>query len=473
MKNKKFLIGVLAVLLIVALSAGVTMAKKPKVEENLGGFKDGIRINTETVKKGELQTEISSSGKLEAKDTHVIYAEASNKIIGIHKKIGDAVKKGEVILTLDTDTQQKTQKQLETLALQLKASEESLGQLVTGGTQSEILAAQSAVVQTQKNEQDARDLVDTQKTNLENVQRDFKNQKKDYEVATQLFSEGLISQKEMDDEKTKWTSATQKLESTQTAIASAQKSIEAIAIQKEAAEYNLGLLLNQIQDPNKKQKITAKQAEIKNLQTQIFNSKNDLKKSGTQVMAPIDGIITQVPTEEGMPIASGAALVKILDPSKLIIKCAIAPYYAADLKVDLSVKIKYTGSTTIELEGKVTKVLPVNADSTNIPIEIEVLNPNNAVGSGFVVDIKIITNMKENVFMVPVSATIKDTDDTTYVFVIKEDGTLEKRKVTPGVNNGTNVEVDDVTDGEVLAANPAGFLKEGMKVSYSLPSVTK
>lgn len=478
MKGKKLGL-VLLVLIIIGALAGVVIANKPKTEANLGGFKEGPRVKVETVKKGGLKTLISTSGKLEVKDTHTIYAETNNKISGIYKKTGDVVKKGDLILTLDTDTQQKTQKQLETQQLQLKAAQEALDQLVSGGSEKEILSARTSVVQSQKSGQDAKDLLDTQKTNLENYQRDLNTQKKNYDVAEQLFSEGLISQKEMDEEKNKLTDLEQKVDSTKSAIASSQKNIEAAALQEQTAEYNLGVLLNQISDPAKKQSITAKQAEIKNLQTLIFNTKNDLEKTGSQIKSPIDGIITDVPTKEGMPVPSGSGLVSIVDPSKLIIKCAISPYYAADLKTDLNVKIRYTGSEMIELDGKVTKVSPVAGidggavSSTNIPVEIEVTNPGNVVRPGFVVSIDIITHDKTDVCVAPLSAVMKNGDGTAFVYVVKEDGSLEKRKVAKGIDNGVEAEISEVADGEMVVVNPAGFLKEGIKVCYSLPEGKK
>jgi HlyD family secretion protein len=478
MKSKKFWIIFLVIIAVAAL-VGITFAKKAKVQDKVSGYADGVRIKTETVKKGDLQIKLSTNGKVEAKDTHIIYAEANNKIITIHKKVGDTVKKGEVILSLDTDAQQKIAKQLETLELQLAASQEALDRLIDGGSKREILNAQAAIVQTQKTEQDAKDQLETEKTNLENLERDLNNQKKDYEVATELFGEGLISQKEIDDEKIKLTALEQKTEHTQATIASLQKSIEAAGLQKKTAEYNLGVLLNQIQDSEKKQNITARQAEIKNIQTQIFNVKNDLEKSGAQVIAPIDGVITQVPTEEGQPVVQGGALVSIIDSTSLIVKAAVAPYYAADLKVDLEAKIRYTGSETIELKGKVTKVAPEAANIDNsvinatIPIEIEIENAGNVMRPGFIVGVEVITHMKQEVCIIPLSAVMQDNIESAYVYVIKEDGTLEKRNITLGLNNGTEVEVEQVKEGELLAAHPEGFLKEGMRVAYSLPSDAK
>ncbi len=475
MKNKKVWIGILIAFLIV-IFIGIALSKKPKTEDTIGGLKSGPRVKVEVVKKDDIQTKISSSGKLEAKNSEAIYSETSNKIIEIHKKMGDTVKKGDIILTLDGDNAERNQKQLESLEFQLKTAQDALNQLIAGGSQQEILNAQSAVVQAQKAEQDAKDLLATQKTNLENLNRDLKNQKVDYEVQIQLFSEGLISQKEIDDAKAALTNLEQKVESTKTAIKSAEKSIEAAALQKRTAEYSLGVLLNQIQDPNKKQSISLKQTEIKNLQNQIFNTQNDLEKASSQVLAPIDGVIVEVPSEKGMLVNPGTLLVSIVDPSKLIINCDVSPYYAADLKTGLDARIKYTGSTTVEVDGKVTRVSPVaivkqtsadkSGSSAAIPIEIEVPSPGSIIKPGFSVDIKVITETRNDVCIIPILATIEEDDDSTYVYIIKEDGSLEKRIVTQGLNNGLYVQVDNLKEGEIVVANPTEFLKEGMKVSY-------
>jgi len=475
MKNKKLWIGIVVALVIVAC-IGVAISKKPKTEDKIGGFKSGPRVQIEMVKKDDIQTKISASGKLEAKDTQTIYSETANKIITIHKKTGDIVKKGDILLTLDKDTQERTQKQLEALDVQLSAAQDGLNQILTGGSKQEILGAQSSIVKTEISVQNAKDELATQKTNLENLQRDLKSEKATYDVQAQLFSEGLISQKEMDDEKTKLTDLKQKVESTGIAIASAQKSIEAAGIQKETEQYSLGILLNQIQDPTKKQSISAKQSEIKNIQTQIFNTKQDLENSGAIITASIDGVIIKIPTQTGMPITPGQELITIVDPSKLIINCDISPYYAADLKIGLDTKIKYTGSKTIEVDGKVTKVSPVailqetvndkGTSTANIPVEIQVTNPGAIIKPGFSVDVKVITETRKGVNVIPLLATIEDDDNSTYVYVVKVDGTLEKRVVTQGLNNGLYIEVNNLKENEIVVSNPTEFLKEGTKVSY-------
>ncbi|PHV71547.1 hypothetical protein CS063_02970 [Sporanaerobium hydrogeniformans] len=474
MKNKKLLIGVMVVILIGAFVV-VAVAKKPKTEETIGGLKSGPRVTVERVKKDNIQTKISSSGKLEAENTCTIYAETPNTVVEVHKKAGDLVKKGDVILTLDTAAQVKTSKQIEALELKLKAAQDELNKLLGAGSKEEILSAQSAILNAEVDEQNTKDALDSKKTELENLRRDLKTSQLEYDVQKQSFEAGLASQKELDDAKNKLVRLEQDIESTEVAIAAHTKKLETIALNKEKAEYNLDVLLNKIDDSNKRQKISNQQATIKELQTQIFNSQTDLGKIDTQIVAPIDGVITQTIEDEGAPIVQGTVIVTIVDPSKLIVNCPISPYYAADLKVGLDATIKYTGSKIIEVQGKVSKVSPIAltqtaADkqaTTTIPVEVQVLNPGEVIKPGFTVDVKIITETRENVCLVPLLATIEDDDqDKTYVYVVAEDGTLEKREVEQGLSNGLNIEVSNVKEGEMIVASPSDYLSEGMQVSY-------
>ncbi len=474
MKNKKLLIGV-AVVILIGVFISIAIVKKPKTEETIGGLKSGPRVAVERVKKDNIQTRISSSGKLEAENTQTIYAETSNKVVKVHKKAGDIVKKGDVILTLDTAAQVKTGKELESLELKLKAAQDQLDKLLGGGSKEDVLNAQSAILQADINEQDTRNLLDTKRTELENLKRDLKTQQTEYEVQRQSFEAGLASQRQLDEAQNKLTKLQQDIESTQVAIAANTKKLETIALDKEKAQHRLGVLLNQIDDSDKRQQISNQQATIKDLQTQIFNNKTDFDKIDTEIVAPIDGVITKTLEDEGAPIAAGTAIVTIVDPSKLIINCPISPYYAADLKVGLEAVVKYTGSKTIEVEGKVSKVSPValtetavdKSTTTSIPVEVQVLNPGEVIKPGFTVDVKIITETRENVCLVPLLATIEDDEaEKTYIYVVAEDGTLEKREVEQGLSNGLYIEVSNVKEGEMIVASPSDFLNEGMQVSY-------
>lgn len=472
MKNKKIYI-IFAVCLLMLVFVGIAVSKKPQTEDTVGGYKSGPRVKVEKVTKKDIKTKISSSGKLEAAETKTIYLDAANKVVTIHKEVGDIVQKGDLILTLDTETEIKVEKEIEGLELQLKAAKEGLDQLVNGGSKQQVLEAETALAKIENTIVEAKANLEQQKVKIENFEKDLGVQKKELSVQEELLAEGLTSEKAKEDVETTIIKLEQSIHQTKKDIEAIENTIEVTTLQKESAQYNLDILLNKVVDSTKKQSISAQESRIKDIETLIFNSTNTLNKTSTEIVAPISGVITVGPSEEGVSISPGTPLITIVDPSKLLITCDISPYYAADLKTGLTAEIKYTGSKTIEVAGEVTKVSPIatskqsaSGEVAAIPVEVEVKEPGDVIRPGFSVDVKIITETRENVCVIPILATVEDDDESTYVYVVKEDGSLEKRTVVQGLSDGLYTEVEGLEEGELIVSSPTDYLKDVTKVSY-------
>ena len=469
-KKKLAIFGGIAIIMIAFVM--VAAQNKPAVEETIGGYKEGKRVQVEYVKQDSIETKISSSGKLEAIDTKTIYLDASNKIVQLHKEIGDIVKKGELIITLDQEAQISNEKQLDVLETKLAAAKDGLNELLGNSSKGDVLAAQSTIEQYKNTKTQTQKSIDDAKISIENLEKELSDLEEELQVNEALLAEGLMSQKEVDALKDKMTEKKQKIDQSNATITLNEQSLKTIDLQIETAQYKLDVLLNKVEDSSKKQAITAKQSEIKEIERQIYESKTSLSKTSTQVVAPIDGVITVLPKEEGMSIAAGTAILTIVDPSSLKVTCNISPYYAADLKTGLTAEVKYTGSKTVEVLGEVTKVSAVaevektaNGETTSIPVEVEISEPGEIIRPGFSVNIKLITDIRNNVCLVPILAVLEE-EDLSYVYIVGEDGTLEKREIEQGLSNGLYVEANNVEPGELIVSSLEDFLEDGMKVSY-------
>lgn len=472
MKGKKILI-IVAVIAIIGVLIVAAMKNKPKADDTIGGDKTGRRVQIEKVKTDNIQTKISSSGKLEAIDTQTIYLDANNKIITVSKKVGDAVKKGETIIVLDQETQLSTQKNLEVLQAQLAAANESLNDLLGASSKGDILKAEQNIATLQDSKKKAQNEIENAKTEITNLKTDLSEAEKQLKLDEELLKEGLISQNTVDNEKDKIATMKQKINQSNNTISINTESLKTIDLQITSAQYDLDVLLNKEESTSKKEAITAKKTEIKQFEKQIYDAQTSLNKVTTKVVAPISGVITKLDVEEGMSVSAGTALFTIVDPSKLKVKCNISPYYAADLKVGLDATVKYTGSKTIEVPGVVSKVAAVatvettsKGETTSLPVDVEIAEPGDVLKPGFAVDVKVITNTRENVCVVPLLAVLEAEENEFYVYVVKEDGSLEKRDVTQGLSNGLNIEVEGVNEGEMVVSNPSDDLTEDTKVSY-------
>ncbi len=472
MKGKKILI-IVAVIAVVGALIVAAINNKPKEDDTIGGDKTGRRVQIEKVKTDSIQTKISSSGKLEAIDSQTVYLDANNKIIAVAKKAGDIVKKGDVIIVLDQETQLSTQKNLEVLNAQLAAANEALNDLMGASSKGDILKAQQSIAALQDSKKKAQNEIENAKTEINNLKTDLNEAEKQLKLDEELLSEGLISQNTVDNEKDKIATMKQKINQSNNTIALNTESLKTVDLQITSAQYELDVLLNKEESTSKKELITAKKTEIKQFEKQIYDAQTSLNKATTKVVAPISGVITKLDVEEGMSVAAGTALFTIVDPSKLKVKCNISPYYAADLKTGLDATVKYTGSKTIEVPGTVSKVSAVatvetttKGETTSLPIDVEIAKPGEVLKPGFSVDVKVITNTRENVCVVPLLAVLEEDENEFYVYVVKEDGSLEKRTVTQGLSNGLYIEVEGVNEGEMVVSNPSDDLTEDIKVSY-------
>lgn len=471
MKRKKLIIfGGIAVIMIASVI--VAVKNKPETVETIGGYKDGKRVQVEYVKEDNIETKISSSGKLEAINTKTVYLDATNKVIKLHKEVGDTVEQEELVITLDEEIEVQTQNQIEVLEKQLAAEKEALSQLLGKGSQSEILSAEASLAGLRDTRKSTEQSIVDIENNIETLRRDLAQKEKDLATTKELFDSGLAAQKEVDALQNAINDIKQNIEKTESSKALSEQSLTTIDAQIKTAQYNLDLLQNKVTDTTKKASIAAKESSIKSIENQIADSKTNLVKASTEIVAPISGVITYLPNEEGVTIASGSPLLTIVDPSSLKVECAISPYYAADLKVGLDAEIKYTGSTTVEVMGKVTKVSAVaevektaSGETTSIPVEIQVSEPGEVIRPGFSVNVKLIADSRENVCVVPILA-IEEDDDVSYVYIVGQDGTLEKREIEQGLSNGLYVEASNVKAGELIVSSLEDFIQEGMKVSY-------
>ena len=469
-KKKWVIVGGVAILMMTCIIVAIN--RKPKAEETIGGYTEGKRVQVEYVKQEDIEAKISASGKLEAVHTKTLYLEMNNRIVKLHKEVGERVEKGEVIISLDQEAKLSNEKQLEVLETKLEVAQKGLEELLKKGSKGEILSAQSNIeqlknskAQTEKNKNDAQ-------VSIKNLEKQLSDTQEELQVDEALLEEGLISQKEVDALKDTITQLTQKIDETKAAIELSEQSIKTIDLQIETAQYNLDILLNKVEDTNKEQAIAAKESEIKEIERQIYESKQSLSKTEAQVVAPITGVITELPVEEGMSVGVGTALLTIVDPSSLKVTCRIAPYYAADLKVGLEAEVKYTGSKIVEVMGEITKVSAVaevektaSGETASIPVEVQINEPGEIIKPGFSVNVKLITDTRENVCVVPILAVL-DEEDISYVNIVGEDGTLEKREIEQGLSNGLYVEASNVKPGELVVSALEDFLKEGMRVSY-------
>ena len=184
----------------------------------------------------------------------------------------------------------------------------------------------------------------------------------------------------------------------------------------------------------------------------------------SEIRSPINGVITDRPLYPGEMAAAGTPLLTVMDISSVIAKAHIPQSDAAALKVGDK------GSMTVPgieepIEGKVTVVSPaLDPNSTTVEVWLEAKNPKLVLKPGTSVQLSLTAQTVKDALVVPASSVITTPDGTTAVMLAGSDGRAHQKAVKLGIRNGDDVQIlDGVTANDKVVATGA----------YGLPDKTK
>ena len=211
--------------------------------------------------------------------------------------------------------------------------------------------------------------------------------------------------------------------------------------------------------------------------------------SKTTMTAPMAGIVTALPVEEGEVAVIGT----MNNPGTILLTIADMSVVEAVMEVDETdipaVKIGQAATVTIDaypnktFKGIVTEVgsSPITrqgggtaAEAINFEVKIQIENPPAGVRPGFSASADIITGTRTKALAIPIQAlvvrekpNVKPPTDEEGVYVHNA-GTVKFVPVTTGLTGDTNVEITKgLTDNQQIVTGPFRALrdiKDGSKV---------
>jgi len=269
-------------------------------------------------------------------------------------------------------------------------------------------------------------------------------QEKVYQSRQQLFQQGALPRKELDQSTVDITQARNQY-----------------AITKRHLEA-----LNAI---GKEQELKAASGQLASAKGKYLGAEAQLSYS--EIRTPIDGFITDRPLYPGEMAAAGTPLITVMDTSSVIAKAHIPQADAAQLKVGDKGTMTVPGIDQ-PIEGKVTVVSPaLDPNSTTVEVWLEAKNPKNQLKPGTSVQLSLTAKTINDALVVPAAALITAQDGSSAVLLAGADGRAHQKPVKIGIRDGDQVQIlEGVTANDHVVASGAYGLPDNTKIKAEAPS---
>ena len=218
---------------------------------------------------------------------------------------------------------------------------------------------------------------------------------------------------------------------------------------------------NALQAVGKDQALKSASGQLESARGKYMGSQAQLGYS--DIRSPISGFVTERALYAGEMAAAGAPLLVVMDTSSVIAKGHIPQPDAAVLKAGNPAELTAAGVDD-KIPARITVVSPAtDPNSTTIEIWAKAANPGNHLRPGTTAQLSVTAQKLDNVLVIPASAILNQPEGGAAVIVVGADNRAHLQTVQVGIQNGDQVEI---TSG----------LKAGQQVvtsgNYGLPDKT-
>lgn len=190
----------------------------------------------------------------------------------------------------------------------------------------------------------------------------------------------------------------------------------------------------------------------------------------SEIRSPINGVVTDRPLYPGEMASSSTPLLTVMDISQVVARAHIPLQSAALLKVGDPATATIPGSD-LSFSGKVSLVSPaLDPNSTTVEIWVQIKNPGERLKAGSSVQLSMVARSVPDALTIPAVALLTSQSGATTVMVAGSDGHAHERAVKAGIREGERIQiVDGLEPGERVVAAGAYGLPDNSKITAQNP----
>ncbi|MDR1867198.1 MAG: efflux RND transporter periplasmic adaptor subunit [Treponema sp.] len=202
---------------------------------------------------------------------------------------------------------------------------------------------------------------------------------------------------------------------------------------------------------------------------QVDPSRPGMQYIVSTVRAPIDGTIITLPAQIGMTVSPQLSIARIAGGNGLELSVYVAERFISKISVGLPCTVHLDAYPSEIFRGIVTEVSPtVDPASRTMDVRINVDNPESRLKSGMFAKVNIITEQKENIVKIPVTALVSRFGED-YIFTVEAEGNYfvaRKRVIQPGILIDGVLEVQNgLQAGEEIIIRGQSLLSDGSRIN--------
>ena len=438
--KKKLLLGGL---LLVAVSGGVGYG----VYVSNSGI---VTVQKGTVVRQNLEQTVSANGEVKPKKFVNISANTMGRIVQMPVKEGDTVRQGDLLIRLESI---QTQADVQAAEAMLEGAETELDSMAA-----QIRSAEAAV--------------NSARADIRRSEAELNRVKQDLDRADQMAKSGLLAPQEHQRVKAEYDIAAAQLNSAHARLAQTEAQAAQVLKQREGTAS----------------RITQQRAGLTRARDQL---------SKTTITAPLAGVITYLPVNEGeiaivgVQNQPGTVLMTIADLSVITAEVKVDETDIVNVRVGQEAKIKVDALGDQELRGHVSEVgnsaltssgtaatanTGTSQEAKDFKVIITLDEPPAALRPGLSCTATIVTATTANVLTIPIQAlTIREFDDPNSVssttasgkkkiekegvYTIK-DGVVMFREVKTGLTGTTDIEIlEGLSEKDEIVTGPYQVLR--------------
>lgn len=398
--KRKIIIGITVAGLLAGLGVYKMTANKNVYAQ------EGLESVTTHIQKRDISSTVNVSGNVFVDKSTALKPEGKDYVNKLHVKLGQAVKKGELLVEIDS---KELEKSLERKLLNLDIERERLKQYQIEGTIE----------------------VDNE---LKNAEIDLKAAEKKYEVNAALYQAGSVSENDYNTSKDAYLKAKMTYDKAKNAVSS-----------------NSGV-----------NKIKIQALTVKSTENEIEDLKEKIAKK--RIVSPFDGVVSAINYKENELYDESKDLIKVQDMESRMIKTLIPESDINKLTLNQSVVVTSNALKGVVMQGKITSISPgtIKKDGKNIAYTEVIVKLNelpNGLKEGFMVNLSILTADKKDVLTVESEALSTDIDGNMMLTKLTSDGIEEKIIVKTGVESLMYTELleGDIKENDTVLMNPGNM----------------